>query len=154
MLQSGDILSVKVLHPCEEMWLKGIGLEVKRSLTADSIRSLLQMPAEFLCENFGTSDFKEILLNNHDEDIAYIIEQYQKFGRIRKGTICRFTRGPKDTTRYLIVTTEIADDVFRLCNCIDLEGYPWRGVEKVDLEPVGYTDLLSSALEEIKESVL
>lgn len=154
MLQSGDILSVKVLHPCEEMWLKGIGLEVKRSLTADSIRSLLQMPAEFLCENFGTSDFKEILLNNNDDDIAVTIEQYQRFGRIQKGTICRFVRDIKDTTRYLIVTTEIAENDFRLCNCIDLEGYPWRGVSKVDLEPVGYTDLLSNALNEIAENVI
>lgn len=154
MLQSGDILSVKVLQPCEEMWLKGIGLEVKKGLTSDSIRTLLQMPAEFLCENFGTSDFKEILLNNNDDNIAVAIEQYQRFGRIQKGTICRFVKGLRDTGRYLIVTTEIAEGDFRLCNCIDLNGYPWRGVEKVDLEPVGYTDLISNALEEIAENVI
>lgn len=154
MLQSGDVLSITVLQPCEEKWLKGIGLGAKKTLTADSIRSLLQMPAEFLRESFGTDDLKEILLNNNDDDIAVTIEQYQRFGRIQQGTICHMKRGSLDVDRYLIVTTEIAENDFHLCNCIDLNGYPWRGVPKVDLEPVGYTDLLSNALKEIAESVI
>ena len=154
MLQSGDVVSITLLQPCEEKWLKGIGLEAKKILTADSIRKLLQMPSEFLRESFGTDDLKEILLNNNDDDIAVTIEQYQRFGRIQKGTICRINGDPLHTSRYLIVTTEIAENDFHLCNCIDLNGYPWRGVEKVNLEPVGYTDLLSNALKEVAESVL
>lgn len=154
MYNRGDILTVSVLAPTDGWSLNNAGLRVENVLTVANVRTLYKMPTRYLEEKFGKSDVKKIIETELDFDIVAAIKDYEKFERIREGSVCRLVNDNAEQSRRFLVIMDDKESDYRSCYCMDLSGKECRYIDKVDLEPIGFTNLVLDAVKEIKNTYM